>query len=84
MASIAGASSVTFRVWPPHASIVFVTGSFNDWSVDAHLMVREENGCWLNDISSAKIGGEYRYRIINGDQQFHGLVSMRRLAPLAP
>jgi 1,4-alpha-glucan branching enzyme len=69
MGAIAGASSVTFRVWAPHASAVFVTGSFNNWSADAHPMVREENGCWFADISSAKIGSEYCYRIINGDQQ---------------
>ena len=62
-------SGVAFRVWAPHAEAVSVTGSFNDWSPDAHPMTREGEGHWYADLSSAAIGDEYRYRIVNGDQQ---------------
>ena len=62
-------SGVAFRVWVPHADSVSVTGSFNDWSPDAHPMTREAGGYWYADLSSAAIGDEYRYRIVNGDQQ---------------
>ena len=62
-------SGVAFRVWAPHADSVSVTGSFNDWSPDAHPMTREAGGYWYADLSSAAIGDEYRYRIVNGDQQ---------------
>ena len=62
-------SGVAFRVWAPHAESVSVTGSFNDWSPAAHLMACEGEGYWYADLSSAAIGDEYRYRIVNGDQQ---------------
>jgi hypothetical protein len=60
---------VAFRVWAPHADAVYVVGSFNDWSSDTHPMEREGEGYWYADISSAAIGNEYRYRIVNGDKQ---------------
>ncbi len=62
-------SGVAFRVWAPHAEALSVTGSFNDWSNDADPMAREEEGYWYADLSSAAVGDEYRYRIVNGDQQ---------------
>ena len=62
-------AGVAFRVWAPHADAVYVTGSFNNWSTDAHPMEREGDGYWYADISSAAIGDEYRYRIVSGDKQ---------------
>ena len=59
---------VMFRVWAPHADRVFVAGSFNDWSPEAHPLEREENGIWRLEVSDAKVGDEYRYVIHNGDQ----------------
>jgi 1,4-alpha-glucan branching enzyme len=64
-----GGIGVAFRVWAPHAEAVCVTGSFNDWSADAHPMAHEEGGYWYADIASASVGDEYRYRIVNGDKQ---------------
>ncbi len=60
---------VAFRVWAPHADAVFVAGTFNDWSTDAHPMKREADGYWFADIETAAIGHEYRYRIVSGDKQ---------------
>ncbi len=60
---------VAFRVWAPHAESVAVTGSFNEWSSDAHPMTQEGEGYWYADLSEASIGDEYRYRILNGDKQ---------------
>ena len=37
-------SGVAFRVWAPHADAVYVIGSFNDWSPDAHPMAKEGDG----------------------------------------
>jgi len=62
-------SGVAFRVWAPHATTVFVTGSFNDWSIDANPMTLEGDGYWYADLSGAAIGDEYRYRIVNGERQ---------------
>ena len=70
-------SGVAFRVWAPHADAVFVSGSFNGWSPDAHPMTREGGGYWYADIDAVVIGAEYRYRIVSGDRE------MLRLDPYA-
>jgi len=62
-------AGVAFRVWAPHADAVYVMGSFNDWSSDAHPMVKEGDGYWYADIPSAAVGAEYRYRILSGDKE---------------
>ncbi len=77
MGALPHESGVAFRVWAPHAEAVFVTGSFNDWSSDADPMTREGEGYWYGDLSSAAVGDEYRYRIVNGDQE------LRRIDPYA-
>ena len=69
MGAIPHESGVAFRVWAPHADAVYVAGSFNDWSPDAHPMAKEGDGYWYADIASAAVGDEYRYRIVNGDKQ---------------
>jgi len=68
MGDIPHADGVAFRVWAPHADKVFVTGTFNDWSKDAHPMESEENGFWYANVLTARIGHEYRYLIVNGEQ----------------
>ena len=62
MGAILHESGVAFRVWAPHADAVCVAGSFNDWSANAHPMVKEGDGYWYADIASAAIGDEYRFR----------------------
>ncbi len=69
MGALPHESGVAFRVWAPHADAVYVTGSFNGWSAEAHRMLKEEGGYWYADIAAAAIGDEYRYRIVNGDKQ---------------
>lgn len=69
MGSIPHENGVAFRVWAPHAERVSVIGSFNDWSVDANPLQREENGYWYANVESASAGDEYKYHIINGDRQ---------------
>lgn len=69
MGAIPHDGGVAFRLWAPHADMVYVTGSFNDWSRDTNPMVKENDGYWFADIPGATIGSEYRYLIINGDRQ---------------
>ena len=69
MGALPHESGVAFRVWAPHADAVYVSGSFNDWSSDAHPMAKEGDGYWYADIAAAAIGNEYRYRIVSGDKQ---------------
>lgn len=44
MGSLPHESGVAFRVWAPHADAVYVTGSFNNWSSEAHPMRKEGGG----------------------------------------
>lgn len=64
-------NGIAFMVWAPHADKVFVTGTFNDFSPDSHPMEKEENGNWFLEIPEAKYGDQYKYRIINGDQELY-------------
>lgn len=71
MGAIPHSNGVAFRLWAPHASDVYVVGTFNRFSKDAHPMTREgESGTWYLNIESAKPGDEYKYRIINGEKAF--------------
>lgn len=69
MGSLPHDSGVAFRVWAPHAENVFVIGSFNNWSPDAHPLTKETGGYWYSDISSATIGQEYRFRLVTGEKE---------------
>ena len=53
-----------FAVWAPHADEVYVMGSFNNWSKDAHPLAKEPDGVWSADVPRAKPGDEYRFRLI--------------------
>jgi 1,4-alpha-glucan branching enzyme len=55
----------TFRVWAKFATQVWVTGTFNNWSVDANPLVPEGNGYWSVDVADVKpdVGERYRYVI---------------------
>lgn len=68
MGSILTDEGVAFRVWAPHAQSVAVMGNFNGWSDDANPMTSEENGYWYTEIKGAKVGDEYKYRIINNEK----------------
>lgn len=71
-----------FRVWAPHAEAVAVTGTFDDWAAqpdgskdDAqkvqsapHQLLSEDNGYWYGQVAEAKVGEEYRFVLVNGEQ----------------
>ncbi|MCG2617270.1 alpha-amylase family glycosyl hydrolase [Terrimonas sp. NA20] len=61
MGSILHKEGVFFRVWAPHATQVFVTGDFNEWSPDTAEMQHEDNGYWAINIPEAKHGQTYKY-----------------------
>lgn len=68
MGAIPRAEGTTFRVWAPHASEVYVTGSFNDWSESSHALAQEGNGYWATIVAQAGPGDEYRFIIVNGER----------------
>jgi len=61
---------IRFAVWAPHAHDVFVIGTFNNWDKAAHRMNRDPNGWWSIDVPGAKLGDEYRYRIISTGKEY--------------
>src|SRR5262245_23338726 len=62
MGAIPHAKGVAFRVWAPHAEAVSVVGTFDNWDKAKHPLTRENpEGYWYADVSSAKIGDEYRF-----------------------
>lgn len=69
MGAIPHADGVAFRVWAPHAQQVSVIGSFNDWQPGVDTCSQEEHGYWYMNISHAKPGDEYKFHLINGEQQ---------------
>jgi 1,4-alpha-glucan branching enzyme len=68
MGAIVHDSGVAFRVWAPNATSVSVIGTFNHFNAQSHPMEREESGNWYLDIPEAKVGDEYKYSIVNGEQ----------------
>jgi 1,4-alpha-glucan branching enzyme len=61
-------TGVTFRVWAPDATSVFVPGQFNSWSQTATPLGKDLtngvwNGCWSADVTSATNGQQYKYYI---------------------
>jgi len=60
----------TFRVWAPHASAVFVTGTFDEWAGDRTSLQRDgdgSTGTWSADVPGVGPGAEYRFTIRTGD-----------------
>jgi len=58
-----------FRLWAPNATAVFVTGTFNDWSETADPLEQQGQGWWAAEVTKAKPGDEYRFRIVAGDKE---------------
>lgn len=60
-----------FAVWAPNADEVYVTGSFNNWDKSTHPMQGSPEGIWTVEVSGARPGDEYRYRIVTGGEEFY-------------
>ena len=65
MGAISHDAGTTFRVWAPNAANVFVTGSFNNWSLNRTELAHEANGYWSADVAAAKAGDEYKFVLHN-------------------
>ena len=60
----------TFRVWAPHAQVVFVTGTFDDWAGTRIALAPDgdgSGGTWSADVPGVEPGAEYRYTIRTPD-----------------
>ena len=70
MGSTPHANGTSFRVWAPHATAVFVTGTFDDWAGD-RIEMRPDgdgtSGTWSVDVPGVEPGAEYRFTIRTPD-----------------
>lgn len=55
-------NEVVFSLSAPDAKEVFVTGEFNNWSVDDNCRMEHDNGVWKKRVNLS--GGKYRYRFV--------------------
>ncbi len=70
MGALPHRDGTTFRVWAPHASAVFVTGTFDDWARDRTPLGRDgdgSSGTWSADVPGVAPGAEYRFTIRTRD-----------------
>lgn len=59
-----GIEGTFFAVWAPEASRVTVTGDFNRWDTQSHLLKRRGNtGIWEGFIEGVTIGAIYKYHV---------------------
>lgn len=58
-------SGVVFALWAPNAENVSVTGDFNEWNKNSHLLKAREDGSgvWEGFIPGIKNGDIYKYHI---------------------
>lgn len=63
MGAIPYSGGVTFRVWAPGASRVFVAGDFNGWSSTANELGNEFNGNFSGDVAGAVRFQKYKFVI---------------------
>lgn len=54
--------TTSFNLEAPEARSVYVTGSFNDWSLDENCRMRQENGRWV--VTLPLKPGVYKYQFI--------------------
>jgi 1,4-alpha-glucan branching enzyme len=64
-------TGVTFRVWAPRATSVYLPGQFNSWSTSATRLTQEltngaVDGVWSADVAAATNGQPYLY-YLNGN-----------------
>src|SRR5262249_29877988 len=71
MGAVVYGGGVTFRVWAPNATQVWVRGDFDGWAEPGEAMAREGNGDYSLDVSGASAGQQYEYEIGNGGATVH-------------
>ncbi len=58
-----GIHGVRFAVWAPNASVVSVTGDFNQWDTRRHPMRVRDGGIWEFFLPEAQAGQAYKYSV---------------------
>jgi len=64
-----GEKGVCFSVWAPNAKSVYLTGDFNNWNPDSHVLLPrwDSSGIWEGFVPGLGKGAVYKYRIETHD-----------------
>jgi 1,4-alpha-glucan branching enzyme len=59
-------TGVTFRVWAPNATSVYLPGTFNGWSTSTTHLIQEQtngvgDGVWSADVTGVTNNSQYKY-----------------------
>ena len=60
-----GGWGTSFRTWAPNADAVYISGSFNNWATNTHLLVHEGDGVWSLDVIGVWAGTQYQFVMLN-------------------
>ncbi len=52
-----------FRVWAPHAQVVWLVGDFNQWEDSLPMVLRESSGIWEIKTDLPKEGQLYKFKV---------------------
>ncbi|WP_229214248.1 1,4-alpha-glucan branching protein GlgB [Dyadobacter flavalbus] len=70
---VKGVTGTYFAVWAPNAARISVTGNFNGWNKESHLLSSrwDSSGIWEGWIPNIGVGEVYKYHVVsqNGHQQ---------------
>jgi 1,4-alpha-glucan branching enzyme len=61
-----GVEGISFAVWAPNATAVYVIGDFNGWNKTSHpLRPRGSSGIWEGFVDGVGTGAAYKYHIVS-------------------
>ncbi|MFQ7523623.1 MAG: 1,4-alpha-glucan branching protein GlgB [Terrisporobacter sp.] len=63
-----GKNGISFSVWAPKASAVYLVGDFNEWNETSHPLKNIDNsGIWSIFTNELKEGDVYKYNVVGCD-----------------
>lgn len=57
----------TFRVWAPHAQMIWLVGDFNEWKNTLGMEKDEKSGIWEISTTIPKVGDLYKFNVQRAD-----------------
>ncbi|NLD95326.1 MAG: 1,4-alpha-glucan branching protein [Fibrobacter sp.] len=74
-ANVSVEGGVTFKVWAPNCTNVYVVGSFNSWTHDiTSAMEKDDHGIWSSHVENAAAGDTYMFYVEDHERGIAQLV----------